>query len=262
MTEDDAGRFGESSDRLPVAQVPGAKPPKVTTLRSSPRRRQQFNSPTSGQSLFQTGRIPSCLLSHSNWYPSSLSLLAIMADSPVDVLLKGSSGRSARGLLRIIILVTIAAAAVSSRLFSVIRMCLQFLSYRLSNKATTNSNCVIQALRVSSTNVCIRPDHSHLRASNSLSTRTRPWDSTLIYNVLVDPWFNFRATKYLVENGFYDFWDWFDDRTFLLLSFGAAKQPVNSSRGYIARHTKDALLQVHGILLGGSPEVHCTPGSW
>lgn len=30
---------------------------------------------------------------------------------------------------------------------------------------------------------------------------------------LVDPWFNFRATKYLVANGFYKFWDWFDDRT-------------------------------------------------
>ncbi|CAD6443538.1 31c7cf0c-7add-4984-91d9-9314f65e2710 [Sclerotinia trifoliorum] len=28
-----------------------------------------------------------------------------------------------------------------------------------------------------------------------------------------DPWFNFRATKYLVSHGFYDFWDWFDDRT-------------------------------------------------
>ena len=28
----------------------------------------------------------------------------------------------------------------------------------------------------------------------------------------VDPWFNFRATKYLVQNGFYNFWDWFDDR--------------------------------------------------
>lgn len=48
--------------------------------------------------------------------------LAIMADAPVDVLLKGSSGKSTRGLLRIIILGTIAAAAVSSRLFSVIRM--------------------------------------------------------------------------------------------------------------------------------------------
>ncbi|KAL2113386.1 hypothetical protein VUR80DRAFT_4223 [Thermomyces stellatus] len=28
-----------------------------------------------------------------------------------------------------------------------------------------------------------------------------------------DPWFNFRATKYLVANGFQQFWDWFDDRT-------------------------------------------------
>ena len=32
----------------------------------------------------------------------------------------------------------------------------------------------------------------------------------------VDPWFNFRATKYLIKHGFYSFWDWFDDRkTFL-----------------------------------------------
>ncbi|KAJ5915416.1 Dolichyl-diphosphooligosaccharide--protein glycosyltransferase subunit stt3 [Penicillium verhagenii] len=69
--------------------------------------------------------------------------------SSLDILLKGSSGESTRGLLRIVILLTIAAAAVASRLFSVI----------------------------------------------------------------LDPWFNFRATKYLVENGFYSFWDWFDDRT-------------------------------------------------
>ena len=47
-----------------------------------------------------------------------------MADAnPLDVLLKGNSGRNTRGLLRIIILGTIAAAAVSSRLFSVIRTC-------------------------------------------------------------------------------------------------------------------------------------------
>ena len=45
-----------------------------------------------------------------------------MAESSLDVLLKGNSGRNTRGLLRIIILITIAAAAVSSRLFSVIRM--------------------------------------------------------------------------------------------------------------------------------------------
>lgn len=47
-----------------------------------------------------------------------------MADHPLDVLLKGESGRNTRGLLRVLILFTVAAAAVSSRLFSVIRMCL------------------------------------------------------------------------------------------------------------------------------------------
>jgi dolichyl-diphosphooligosaccharide---protein glycosyltransferase len=25
-----------------------------------------------------------------------------------------------------------------------------------------------------------------------------------------DPWFNFRTTKYLTEEGFYNFWNWFD----------------------------------------------------
>merc|ERR1711977_465884 len=69
----------------------------------------------------------------------------------------GSTGRSSRGLLRLIILCLIAAAAVASRLFSVIRF------------------------------------------------------ESIIHEF--DPWFNFRATKYLVQHGFYDFWDWFDDRT-------------------------------------------------
>ncbi|KAG0157370.1 hypothetical protein PDIDSM_4555 [Penicillium digitatum] len=80
-----------------------------------------------------------------------------MAPSSLDVVLKGSSGRNTRGLLRVIILCTIAAAAVASRLFSVIRF------------------------------------------------------ESIIHEF--DPWFNFRATKYLIENGFFSFWDWFDDRT-------------------------------------------------
>ena len=42
--------------------------------------------------------------------------------SPIEPFLKGETGRNTRGLLRIIILCTIAAAAVASRLFSVIRM--------------------------------------------------------------------------------------------------------------------------------------------
>ncbi|KFA52491.1 hypothetical protein S40293_05642 [Stachybotrys chartarum IBT 40293] len=68
-----------------------------------------------------------------------------------------ATGQSTRALLRVIILSTIAAAAIASRLFSVIRF------------------------------------------------------ESIIHEF--DPWFNFRATKYLVANGFYKFWDWFDDRT-------------------------------------------------
>ncbi|KAL2420988.1 Dolichyl-diphosphooligosaccharide-protein glycosyltransferase subunit stt3 [Exophiala dermatitidis] len=79
------------------------------------------------------------------------------ASTPLDPFLRGSTSKSTRGLLRIIILCTIAAAAVSARLFSVIRF------------------------------------------------------ESIIHEF--DPWFNFRATKYLVKNGFYSFWDWFDDRT-------------------------------------------------
>lgn len=41
--------------------------------------------------------------------------------TPLEPFFKGETGRNTRGLLRIIILCTIAAAAVSSRLFSVIR---------------------------------------------------------------------------------------------------------------------------------------------
>ncbi|GJN77830.1 oligosaccharyl transferase stt3 subunit [Purpureocillium lilacinum] len=69
----------------------------------------------------------------------------------------GVNSESTRLLLRVVILSLIAAAAVASRLFSVIRF------------------------------------------------------ESIIHEF--DPWFNFRATKYLVANGFYKFWDWFDDRT-------------------------------------------------
>ncbi|KAJ9646566.1 oligosaccharyl transferase stt3 subunit [Coniosporium apollinis] len=80
-----------------------------------------------------------------------------MAVAVGDQFLQGTTGRNTRGMLRVIILCTIAAAAVSSRLFSVIRF------------------------------------------------------ESIIHEF--DPWFNFRATKYLVQHGFYSFWDWFDDRT-------------------------------------------------
>ncbi|KAF2773438.1 STT3 subunit of Oligosaccharyl transferase [Teratosphaeria nubilosa] len=83
--------------------------------------------------------------------------MAADTSAPADFFFKGETARNTRGLLRLIILCTIAAAAVASRLFSVIRF------------------------------------------------------ESIIHEF--DPWFNFRATKYLVSHGFYNFWDWFDDRT-------------------------------------------------
>ncbi|KAG0635907.1 Oligosaccharyl transferase STT3 subunit-domain-containing protein [Tuber brumale] len=77
--------------------------------------------------------------------------------SSIEALLKDESTGNIRRLLKVVILITIAGAAVSSRLFSVIRF------------------------------------------------------ESIIHEF--DPWFNFRASKYLVKNGFYNFWDWFDDRT-------------------------------------------------
>ena len=86
-----------------------------------------------------------------------------MADSIGSRFFKGETGRNTRGLLRLVILVTIAAAAVASRLFSVIRF------------------------------------------------------ESIIHEF--DPWFNFRATKYLVQHGFSNFWDWFDDRKYSSFQF-------------------------------------------
>ncbi|KAH6659893.1 Oligosaccharyl transferase STT3 subunit-domain-containing protein [Truncatella angustata] len=83
--------------------------------------------------------------------------VAAESPSPFQVLAGLGQNTSTKTLLRVLILGLIAAAAVASRLFSVIRF------------------------------------------------------ESIIHEF--DPWFNFRATKYLVANGFYNFWDWFDDRT-------------------------------------------------
>ncbi|KAI0545719.1 glycosyltransferase family 66 protein [Xylaria curta] len=82
---------------------------------------------------------------------------ASASSTPTELLVSLGRNQSTKTLLKVIILALIAAAAVASRLFSVIRF------------------------------------------------------ESIIHEF--DPWFNFRATKYLVANGFYQFWDWFDDRT-------------------------------------------------
>lgn len=48
-----------------------------------------------------------------------------MVAATIEPFLKGETGRNTRGLLRLIILCTIAGAAVASRLFSVISMTFQ-----------------------------------------------------------------------------------------------------------------------------------------
>ena len=63
-----------------------------------------------------------------------------------------------------------------------------------------------QVSRASFTSVRPRP-------VQALAARPIHRNSLLVLTFLtVDPWFNFRATKYLVKHGFYSFWDWFDDR--------------------------------------------------
>ncbi|EWC44905.1 dolichyl-diphosphooligosaccharide--protein glycosyltransferase subunit stt3 [Drechslerella stenobrocha 248] len=80
-----------------------------------------------------------------------------MAPAQASFFKDPASTQNIRGILRVVILLTIAAASISSRLFSVIRF------------------------------------------------------ESIIHEF--DPWFNFRATKYLVKHGFFEFWNWFDDRT-------------------------------------------------
>lgn len=74
----------------------------------------------------------------------------------------------------------------------------------------------------------------------------------MAYRSVVDPWFNFRATKYLVQNGFYSFWDWFDDRTYSLHYPQAVPLPVVP----ISDSTDE---QEHGIRWAASLEAPFTP---
>ena len=50
-----------------------------------------------------------------------VATMAATSETPLEPFLRGTTSKNTRGLLRIIILCTIAAAAVSARLFSVIR---------------------------------------------------------------------------------------------------------------------------------------------
>lgn len=128
---------------------------------------------------------------------------------------KGSTGRNTRGLLRLTILSLIAGAAIASRLFSVIREYnLSLQHFYTEQKSDRMIRLDVKALLT----LCLR----RFREYYSRMSVSTPRDHSSLHRNLrknwtncstVDPWFNFRATKYLVQHGFYDFWDWFDDRT-------------------------------------------------
>lgn len=80
-----------------------------------------------------------------------------MVETKAQLKVFGVNIETVRLLLQVIIFISIAGAAISSRLFSVIRY------------------------------------------------------ESIIHEF--DPWFNFRATKYLVTHSYYEFLNWFDDRT-------------------------------------------------
>jgi hypothetical protein len=75
------------------------------------------------------------------------------ATTAVDPLLSGTTGKNTRGLLRIIILCTIAAAAVSARLFSVIRTLYVLLFVLVLVNELPTDTTYLQVLRASFTNV-------------------------------------------------------------------------------------------------------------
>ncbi|KAI9746098.1 MAG: oligosaccharyl transferase stt3 subunit [Claussenomyces sp. TS43310] len=145
-----------------------------------------------------------------------------MTVASAEPLFKGSSARNSRGLLRLTILLTIAAAAVASRLFSVISAYFMMSTPEpepsvpeLCKSQHTSPTEPFYKMEPGLTMIDrIREYHSRMFVQPSNVPRTILWATRVEADgFIVDPWFNFRATKYLVSNGFYDFWDWFDDRT-------------------------------------------------
>ena len=90
-------------------------------------------------------------------------------------------------LLKVVILATIAAAAISARLFSVIR----YIGLLFTSILTDAQ------LRI-----------HHPRIRSVASPHIPPCEQQL-----TSRWFNFRASKILVNTSFQAFWNWFDSRS-------------------------------------------------
>ncbi|KNC46998.1 dolichyl-diphosphooligosaccharide-protein glycosyltransferase subunit STT3A [Thecamonas trahens ATCC 50062] len=73
-----------------------------------------------------------------------------------------------------------------------------------------------------------------------------------------DPYFNFRTTKYLVENGFYEFHNWFDDRAWYPLGriIGGTIYPglmVTAAAMYNALHALHFTIDIRNVCVFTAP---------
>ena len=58
-----------------------------------------------------------------------------------------------------------------------------------------------------------------------------------------DPWFNFRSTRYMLENGMYEFWNWYDSESWYPLGrvVGGTVYPGIMFTSVIMKHIGDFL---------------------
>jgi len=78
-----------------------------------------------------------------------------------------------------------------------------------------------------------------------------------------DPYFNYRVTQYLTKNGFYDMWNWFDDRTWYPLGrvVGGTVYPVRISRSHHVERRSNRIVNLRSrtwFLCGCTPEFPVT----
>ncbi|KAL3647877.1 Dolichyl-diphosphooligosaccharide--protein glycosyltransferase subunit stt3a [Castilleja foliolosa] len=62
---------------------------------------------------------------------------------------------------------------------------------------------------------CPKPSMAAPETSNPTNLR-RAFGNVIKYESVIhefDPYFNYRVTQFLTKSGVYDFWNWFDDRT-------------------------------------------------
>lgn len=112
-------------------------------------------------------------------------------DNGADFFLKGESGRNTRGLLRLVILLTIAAAAIAARLFSVIRFesIIHECRRKHNQQPRTQANALAtQSIRGSTSEQ--RSTLSQMAFTNSgIGSTTVRWDHLQTYRRILTSYF-------------------------------------------------------------------------